>query len=203
MDKKQKIILLISFTLSLPLLVPIFTYIGNFHELNISDDPEEWGPFGDFFGGVLNTYISFLTLMTTIFIAYEISRLDDRRNEKVLEFEKKRFLNELREAEYRKISIELQRVASLISENKDEKHIKNELFQISLFLTYFTISNDHLFPFLQEDITLNLTDSLKKLSSYYSQTTRKGEDKLKIFGHYNTAMRLFTVQMQKFIMKEF
>ena len=199
MDKKQKIIIVASFILFLPLLVPILSYVGNFHELSISNDPEKWGPFGDFFGGILNTYISFLTLIVTIFIAYEISRLDDKRNEKVLTFEKKRFLNELREAEYRKITTELQKVSTLIARKEPPKA---EIFEIHVYLNHFTLTNDHLFPFLNEKVVNDLIESLEKIYKFYTGES-EGKDKFDLYEHYLKAMNNFTVKIQKFIMQEF
>ncbi|RZK45994.1 MAG: hypothetical protein EOO97_00015 [Pedobacter sp.] len=66
-------------------LAPILSYIINFHKTGISKSVADWGVFGDFLGGTVNTIISFLTLLVTIFIALELSRLDDQRNNKVIE----------------------------------------------------------------------------------------------------------------------
>ncbi|PAR91420.1 hypothetical protein [Vibrio cholerae] len=46
-------------------------YIFYFGEYEISNNPEKWGPFGDFFGGVLNpilAFFSFVALLYTIHI---------------------------------------------------------------------------------------------------------------------------------------
>lgn len=60
---------------------PIYYYVKDFHDLSRSSDPAVWGTFGDFFGGVLNPIISLLTLIVTIIIAVNISRIERRNHE--------------------------------------------------------------------------------------------------------------------------
>jgi hypothetical protein len=67
------------------LSIPIFLYIYYFGGNTPSKNPDAWGPFGDFFGGVLNPIISFFTLLVTTYIAYELTKLEDQRNDKVIE----------------------------------------------------------------------------------------------------------------------
>ncbi|MCC4775885.1 hypothetical protein AB4077_14450 [Vibrio cyclitrophicus] len=65
----KEVLLYISILTTLVIISIVGFYIYNFKELSISPDPEKWGPFGDFFGGVLNpilAFISFLALLYTI-----------------------------------------------------------------------------------------------------------------------------------------
>jgi hypothetical protein len=60
------------------LFTPLWIYIARFHLNEISTEPEKWGPFGDYIGGILNPLISLLTLTATIIIAIVLKRIDDR-----------------------------------------------------------------------------------------------------------------------------
>ncbi len=51
-----------------------FFYINNFHEFNISDDPEDWAYFGSYLGGTLTpilAFLSFVALLITIQIQHK------------------------------------------------------------------------------------------------------------------------------------
>lgn len=82
MSKKAKsIIAVFSIFALFAIAAPIYFYIKDFHELPRSSDPAEWGPFGDFFGGILNPIISMLTLIVTVIIAVTISKIEKRHHE--------------------------------------------------------------------------------------------------------------------------
>lgn len=63
---------------------PIFFYVKDFHSLQRSTNPADWGTFGDYFGGILNPIISLLTLIVTIVIAVNISRIEKRNHEETV-----------------------------------------------------------------------------------------------------------------------
>jgi hypothetical protein len=52
-----------AFIALLILLIVIACYVFNFHNQIISDDVTKWGVFGDFVGGTLNPFLSFLALI--------------------------------------------------------------------------------------------------------------------------------------------
>lgn len=66
-------------------------YYFNFKEHPISNNPLDWGPFGDFFGGVLNPilgFFSFLALLYTIHIQQQELRLTRRELKRSVEAQK-------------------------------------------------------------------------------------------------------------------
>ncbi len=63
---------------------PIYFYVKDFHQFPRSTNPSDWGTFGDFFGGILNPIISFLTLIVTIFIAVYINKIERRNHEETV-----------------------------------------------------------------------------------------------------------------------
>ena len=62
----------------------LFIFYNNFQNQKISDSISDWGSFGDFIGGTLSTFISILTLIVTIVIAFQISKIEDNRNNKII-----------------------------------------------------------------------------------------------------------------------
>lgn len=76
------LIILFIFLLLVGIAVPIYKYWENFRHAERSTDPADWGTFGDYFGGILNPFISLLTLSVTIFIAYYLKKADEKRSER-------------------------------------------------------------------------------------------------------------------------
>lgn len=58
---------------SIIFLIPVAAYIIKFWDGSFSNDPQDWGVLGDFFGGVLNSYIGTLNLVATFLIAVILS----------------------------------------------------------------------------------------------------------------------------------
>jgi hypothetical protein len=58
--------------------------VKDFHNLNRSTNPSDWGTFGDFFGGILNPILAFCTLIVTIIIAFELKKIEDKNNAKTI-----------------------------------------------------------------------------------------------------------------------
>lgn len=55
-------------------------YIINFFELDISKNPNDWGPFGDYFGGILNPIIGIANIIILLLISYQIASWDNKRH---------------------------------------------------------------------------------------------------------------------------
>ncbi|SEL62355.1 hypothetical protein SAMN04488505_102702 [Chitinophaga rupis] len=68
----------------LAIAAPIYYYVHDFHDLPRSSDPADWGTFGDYFGGILNPVISLLTLIITIIIAVNISKIEQRNHDETV-----------------------------------------------------------------------------------------------------------------------
>ncbi|WP_312899994.1 hypothetical protein [Chryseobacterium taichungense] len=85
MSKKSYWIIGIGSLLSIiAICTPIFFYIKDFHQLNRSTTPSDWGTFGDFIGGITNPIISFLTLIVTIIIAVNLNKIENRNHEETV-----------------------------------------------------------------------------------------------------------------------
>lgn len=65
-----KLIKCYAIILGLICLIPIAIYILNFKKHSLSDDPGDWGTFGDYLGGVLNPILAIIGLYITVALAY-------------------------------------------------------------------------------------------------------------------------------------
>jgi hypothetical protein len=54
---------------------PILLYVSKFHSCKLSEDPADWGVFGDYIGGVYSVLIAILV----VFITRNLSRLDEEK----------------------------------------------------------------------------------------------------------------------------
>jgi uncharacterized membrane protein len=63
-------------------LTPTAIYILQFGNRPLSSDPQTWGTFGDYIGGLINPVIGILTLIITIIIALELKKIEDQNTEK-------------------------------------------------------------------------------------------------------------------------
>jgi uncharacterized membrane protein len=87
--QNKKLILIISIVVILVLLIPSAFYIYNFKSFNISKSANDWGTFGDFFGGVTNTIISLLSLIILAYISWIVSKFSSEENKKLYLLEKR------------------------------------------------------------------------------------------------------------------
>ncbi|WP_394973910.1 hypothetical protein [uncultured Croceitalea sp.] len=75
--KNWKFVLVISFLL---LLFPIVFYAFHFSSFKISDNPEHWGVFGDFVGGIINPIISILSLIVLGLLTWLVAKQSNEEN---------------------------------------------------------------------------------------------------------------------------
>jgi uncharacterized membrane protein len=64
---------------------PIYFYIHYFGENIPSERAADWGPFGDYFGGIINPILSLFSLVVTVYIAIALRKIEDQRSEKAIE----------------------------------------------------------------------------------------------------------------------
>ena len=62
------------------LLFVIGAYILQFREFEISKNPEQWGQFGDYLGGLLNPFISIVNLLILTYLSIRLVKNEDDRN---------------------------------------------------------------------------------------------------------------------------
>lgn len=62
-----------------------FSYILQFGDNGLSKDTEVWGQFGDYFGGILNPFLSLLNLIILTYLSVRLVKEEDERNKWTLQ----------------------------------------------------------------------------------------------------------------------
>lgn len=67
------------------ILLIMIPYIINFYNNGISTDPEIWGQFGDYIGGLLNPVLSLINLIVLTYLSIRLVKNEDDRNKWTLQ----------------------------------------------------------------------------------------------------------------------
>ena len=178
----------------------LFIFYNNFQNQKISDSISDWGSFGDFIGGTLSTFISILTLIVTIVIAFQISKIEDNRNNKIIKEENRRFVRQLREQEYHNISQEIDKIWVILT-LQDKNHMLNELYILDNNFYSFITHKKHLFQILNNE-------DFKKLSNIFTEIHKFASEneitEVNYIPHINNLSKIiedFHIKIQTFIIE--
>lgn len=197
MNKKNSIIIVVLIFLS---IVPfLFAFYYNFKDQSISNNISDWASFGDYIGGILNTFLSLLILIATIYIAYQLNKFDEARNEKIIEFEKDKLLREFREIEYKTISNELNKLWEIVT-NPDRNYGMCELFIVYNRYSDFLKYKNHLFPNLNEKEFTDLQFFIRNAHTYYCENEIIYLEKIPQFDKMSQLIDTFHLKLQLFLM---
>ena len=174
---EKRIIKVILFALVVLVAPIIIIFLLKFWNKPLSENISDWASFGDYIGGTINTIISLFTLFVTIIISYQISQLEDKRNEKNLEFEKRKFLRELRENEYNNISNELNKIWTILSEVDREKALIG-IFELYHKYSDFIEYKKHLFPIIEQSKFIILKEYFDDIHKYFSDNEKINLNKI-------------------------
>ena len=191
MNKKEVGLILI---FSIFCFIPIVFFVNTFWDSMISKDITNWGSFGDYFG----SFFSFFSVLVTIYIAYKLSQIEKNRHKEFLKFEREKLIREFREIEYKRINLELQKVWGCLTE-ENVGSLKEIIFNCIIQFRYFISSNQHLFPFLKDEVMYNLKNSLEEIQKLISN--QNDLNKLKIVGDFQNNFDAFNKTVQKFLLK--
>ncbi|WP_343665182.1 hypothetical protein [Chryseobacterium mucoviscidosis] len=70
---------IILFFIVVSILLVIGIYAGNLAGNGIADDPEQWGQFGDYIGGILNPILTIFNLILVAYLTLKISNNEEER----------------------------------------------------------------------------------------------------------------------------
>ena len=59
----------------------VYCYWSSFHQNSVSNNPQNWGVFGDYFGGTLNPLFSLISICVTIWLAVIVNRINNNQIE--------------------------------------------------------------------------------------------------------------------------
>lgn len=76
-------------SLQLLIGIPIYYYVDHFKSHEVSNDPVAWGVLGDYFGGILNPILSFLSLCILGYLTYVVAREANSNSKRLFILERK------------------------------------------------------------------------------------------------------------------
>lgn len=91
----------------------IFFYWTHFKNSSISNDPQEWGEFGDYFGGTLNTLFAVINVCVTIWLTVTVNKFTSKNTDKQIEAEKKIATIQLRHEALKELRNELDKTYAI------------------------------------------------------------------------------------------
>lgn len=198
MSKKNYFIILILILVS---IIPFFlAFFYNFKDQTISRSIGDWASFGDYIGGTLNTFLSLLILLSTVYIAFQLNKFDNERNEKTIQFERNIFLRELREREYDKISQELDTLWEIVT-NQDKNYGTAQLFRVYNRYASFRKYKKHLFQNLDDKVFIELDDFINNAHKYYLENDIIIMQKIPQYAQMSTLIDEFHFKLQSFLLR--
>jgi len=129
-----------------------------------SKHPSDWATFGDYVQGLSGTGLSIATLMATIYIAMTIR-----------EYEKKKFVNDLRVSEYSRIKQFLM-LSPVIFQIKERSEKMKHWDTVRLELENFKTFNKTLFPLVMNKNYNDLMDHVDSIRKVIDSNIRYDKD---------------------------
>ncbi len=183
------------------LILPISIFVLTFYSQLISNNVDDWSAFAGYLNGTTGVIISLFTLIVTIIIAIEISKIESRRIKKNRKFEKQKLLREFREKEYKDIRNNLQSIYTALM-SSDPIEVNIIIHQVIIKYRYFLTSTYHLFPFLEEQLFQDLKVTLDKFSRLLEKSQAEvDENKMNLLTEYVEKVDNFNLRVQTFLLE--
>jgi len=184
------------------IILNLLLFLYYFHNQTVSRNISDWASFASYIGGTTNTLISIMTLLVTFFIAYEISKIEGKRNTANIEYDRKKFKRELREKAYAEVSENLNDFWFAIT-NGNRQQTKDSLFIIRTRFISFIKHKKHLFPDIKPSEFQNLDNILKEV---LNQASKKIDvdtpEMIKLVEDFQKEISLFHKRIQEYILSE-
>ncbi len=135
------------------LLIPTGFYIDKFGGNEISNDPQFWGIFADYFGGLFNPIIALANLIIFIKLTLIVSEMQDKSTKQVLNQEKKILTSGLMHDSIKELSIILNSLGEKIIANREQ--FEWEILQVKQTVTTFGNNYKYLFSSIDNNAVLN------------------------------------------------
>lgn len=133
---KPKLLYVLVILFLILLILPILFFVLTFYSQLISNNVEDWSAFAGYLNGTTGVIISLFTLIVTIIIAVEISKIESSRIKKNRKFEKQKLLREFREQEYKDIRNNLQSIYTALM-SSDPIEVNIIIHQVVIKYRYF------------------------------------------------------------------
>lgn len=199
---KKRTVVIVLITVSTLILLNFLLLIFFFHTQKISYQLSDWANFAEYITGTTNVLISIMTLFITLFIAYEISNLDEKRNNSNIAHDKQKFERDLRERAYLEITDSFNNFWIAIT-HEDPKIAKNMLYIIRQRFVSFIQHKNHLFPELNAEEFKKLDTFLIELMELVEKNIATDNPKnVELVGKFQNELSLFHIKVQNYIINE-
>ncbi|MCV9385288.1 hypothetical protein [Reichenbachiella ulvae] len=187
----KKILLPFLIVLFIGILVPIIFYVHQFSGSGLSEDPNNWGVLGDYFGGVLNPIIALASLIILSYLTYLVSEQSNEKNKTLIVFQKRLTAFEELTKPFKDINLLGTRISTalqftnqleyltpesklhkMIEMKKELSLITNTFTEYYYTLRLFNVNYGHLFEydFSCEDYK-QLLEQMRKLGEYHDDVS--------------------------------
>lgn len=176
MEKKLRTFLIwFWLILGISLLLTILFFTITFRNSGLSSNPSNWGTFGDYFGGIIQSIIALANLIIFVKLTNLLAFYQKKHSDNELALQKKIVLTQLRSEAIRNISNKLNSFFEII---KDSNQKKLDLINLAGHVDSFCKHNNHLFSLLTENsqIAKTLLQIVKCYELSYASEDAKLED---------------------------
>lgn len=177
----------------------IYVYIS-FKDQSISQKLSDWSDFASYISGTTGIITSLMSLLITVYIAYFLTDLENKRNETNRSSDNTRFIRQLKEDQYSKIS-ELLDSVLIVMTYKEKEKATDQIFYVRMQFVNFFKNKRHLFPDLNPSDFSDIDTCLIKLLEK-SKLVTEVDDKtvLPLVEQYQNAVAKFHIELQNSIL---
>jgi hypothetical protein len=139
-------------------MIPSLFYIVNFWGGDLSKDPQIWGTFGDYFGGIFNPILALANLIIFIKLTLIVADMQDKSTQQALNYEKKILTSGLMHDSVKELSEVLNSLGQRIIANRQQTDW--EVLRVQQTVTTFGNNYTHLFVDIDNTDLLNALNNL-------------------------------------------
>lgn len=136
-------------------------YFKEFGTSTSSHEPQNWGEFGDYFSGTLNTLFSLINVCITIWLTVTINRFSSKNTDKQIEAERKISTIQLRHEALRELRIKLDTSFAVWKTDVYLLKLANDCHEP---LTDFTSNYSYLFDDETFDLCFDLNSKINEVA---------------------------------------
>ena len=203
LDRYLKITLFIIGFLTILFLIG---FIYRFHEYNLSENISDWGNFGSYIGGTINTLIAIGNLVVFIILSIKIVKIQDANEKRNRKIQKDTILTQFRYDSINEISIKFHQWTENLGNTANENGFHNaynlywESIRLEFYFLTFCQNKRHLFPEMSEE---NVSKDLFRFKTHFKDKKSGEIESLgEILNDYIEDSNEFISDLQQYALKE-
>jgi len=143
MNKLKVFLVVFGLIFSIALIIPPLFYAVNFFGGRLSENPQIWGTFGDYIGGLFNPLLAIANLVIFIKLTIIVADMQEKSNVQALNFQQKVLTSGLMHDSIKELSATLNTLGQNIKVNRTQTDW--EILKVLQTTTTFTNNYSHLF----------------------------------------------------------